>query len=59
MSTTDSGHYGVLGGASNEAALDGRGEAVDLFSDGGAGRIGRAGRAPVCDECEPDLQMAA
>ena len=23
MSTTDSGHYGVLGGASNEAALDG------------------------------------
>ena len=24
VSTTDSGHYGVWGGASNEAALDGR-----------------------------------
>jgi len=59
VSTTDSGHYGALDGASNEAALDGRGEAVDLFSDDGPEHIGCPGGAPICDEREPDLQVTA
>lgn len=59
VSTTDSGHYEAGNGATDEAALDGRGEAVDLFSDDSAGYIGCPGRASLCDECEPDLQMAA
>jgi hypothetical protein len=45
--------------ASDEAALDGRGEAVDLPSDDGAERFHRAGRAALRDEREHDLQMAA
>ncbi|WP_220495114.1 hypothetical protein [Paracoccus sp. MC1854] len=61
---TDSVHYGwwtLWGGrgASDEAALDGRGEALDLFSDASAERPGRSGRAPLRGQCEPDLQMAA
>ena len=59
VSTMDSGHYGALDGASNEAALDGRGEAVDLFPDDGAGHIGCPGGTTICDECEPDFQVAA
>jgi hypothetical protein len=45
--------------ASDEAALDGRGEAVDLPSDDGAGRFRRAGRAALRGERQHDLQMAA
>ena len=59
VSTTDSGHYGAFDGTSNEAALDGRGESVDLFSDDGTGHIGCSGCTSICDEREPDLQMAA
>src|SRR5690606_38238875 len=42
-----------------EAALDGRGEAVDLFPDGGAGRFGGPGGAALRGEREPDLQVAS
>ena len=50
---------GPRDGASDEAALDGRGEAVDLPSDDGAERFRRAGCAAPRDEREHDLQMAA
>ena len=59
VSALDSGHYGAVDDASDEAALDGRGEAVDLSSDDGAGRFRRAGGAALCDERQHDLQMAA
>ena len=59
VSANDSGHYGFLDGASYKAALDRRREAVDLFSDDGIGHIGCPGGASICDECEPDFQMAA
>jgi len=39
VSALDSGHYGVMGGSAHEAALDGRGEAVDLSSDDGTGCV--------------------
>jgi hypothetical protein len=58
-SALDSGHYGAVDDASDEAALDGRGEAVDLPSDDDAGRFRRAGRAALRDERQHDLQMAA
>jgi hypothetical protein len=45
--------------ASDEADLDGRGEAVDLLLADDAERVRRAGRAALRDEREPDLQMAA
>ncbi len=59
VSANDSGHYGFLDGASYKAALDRRREAVDLFSDDGIGHIGCPGGASICDECDPDFQMAA
>lgn len=46
-------------GASDEAALDGRREAVDLFADDGAGCVGCAGGAAIHDECQSTLHMAA
>ena len=46
-------------GASDEAALDGRREAVDLPADDGTGRFGGAGGAALRDERQPDFQMAA
>jgi len=45
--------------ASDEAALDGRGEAVDLFADDGTWRVGCAGGVALCDERQSDLQVAA
>ena len=59
VSALDSGHYGAGDDASDEAALDGRGKAVDLPSDDGAERFRRAGCAALRDEREHDLQMAA
>ena len=59
VSTTDSGHYGFSDGASYQAALDKRREAFDLFSDNGTGHISCASSASLCDECEPDFQMAS
>ena len=55
----DGGHYGVARGASDKAALDGRGEADDLLSDDCAWRFGCSGRAALRGQREPDLQMAA
>ncbi len=46
-------------GASNEAALDGRGEAVDLPADDCGWRIRGPGGASLDGERQPDLQMAA
>jgi hypothetical protein len=59
VSALDSGHYGAVDDASDEAALDGRGEAGDLPSDDGAERFCCAGRAALRNEREHDLQMAA
>lgn len=59
MSALDSGHYGPVHGASNEAALDRRGETVDLFPDFGARCFGGAGDAALSAECQCHLQMAA
>jgi hypothetical protein len=56
VSALDSGHYGAVDDASDEAALDGRGEAVDLSSDDGAERFCCAGRAALCNEREHDLK---
>jgi hypothetical protein len=39
VSALDSGHYGAGDDASDEAALDGRGEAVDLLSDDRGGSV--------------------
>jgi hypothetical protein len=59
VSALDSGHYGAVDDASDEAALDGRGKVVDLPSDDGAERFRRAGCAALRDERQHDLQMAA
>ena len=45
-----------MGGSAHEAALDGRGEAVDLCSDDGAGCFRGAGGAAVCAECQHDFK---
>ena len=59
VSAWDSGHDGAVDGASDEAALDGRREAVDLFSDDGTGCFGGPGCAALRDEREHGLRMAA
>jgi hypothetical protein len=58
-SALDSGHYVAFNEASDEAALDGRGEAVDLPSDDDAGRFCCAGCTALRGERQHDLQMAA
>lgn len=53
MSTMGQWILWVGDGASDEAALDGRKEAVDLFADDCTGRLGWAGGAALTAEREP------
>ena len=62
MSTMVSGHLEVCDGGqerSEEARLVGRGGAVDLRTDAGFGCLGCADCAAICDEHQPDPQVAA
>src|SRR5688572_22212445 len=60
VSTANGGHFLARTDAASAqvSMLERRGEALDMPGDTSARRIGGAGGAATCAECQPDLQVA-